>query len=349
MDVNAPSLRYDIVVYDRDTIRARVLGSFDDLLLATARSPAMARYLDNSSSKRNAINENYARELMELHTLGVDGGYDETDVVELARALTGWQIDYQEADAFSFKIHQHDGRGKQILDLRLPAAGGVEDGERALAFLARHPSTARFISRKLIRRFVADDPPQPLVDDVAQTFSDSNGNLRLVTRAILLSPEFLLYPQYRANRTKRPFVLTASLLRALSADPDPQVLDWRVPRSFVDAKGEAVFQADPPTGYPDTSVFWTGPGVVLLRFNLLERAARQADGVVYDLAIPPDASPVDMLALMIPRFFGREISDQTVLGALDFLDRMALAGESHARRVQQAAASLLSSPEFLRH
>lgn len=343
------SLRYDVGPYERDTIRAGALGFFGDLLRATARSPAMARYLNNRNNNRNGLNENYAREVMELHTLGVEAGFGEDDVVGLARALTGWKTEYAEPEGFLFSNSQHDGLGKQILELRLPAGGGVSDGERALAFLARHPSTARHLSRKLVRRFVADDPPDALVDEVAQLFADSNGNLRLTTRAILLSPEFLVYPQYRDNRTKRPFVLAISMLRALGADPDPLVLNWNFPRDAVDAMGEAVFLAQPPTGHPDRSADWTGPGVALLRFNLLERAARGSDGVVYDPGVPPDASHPEILGVLIPKLFGRPISDDTVQAALDLLDALERAGVLHEARVKQAAGFLLSSPEFLRH
>ncbi len=173
-------------VDDREVIRPHALESFRDLLWASAHSPAMLVYLDNQSNRKGAPNENYARELMELHTLGVDGGYGQQDVMELARCLTGWTVKehFWQGD-FSFEDELHDGEPKTVLGMAL-ASGGQDEAEQVLDLLASHPSTARFISTKLARRFVADDPPQSLVKRAAKTFVQTDGDIRAVLRTLLL-------------------------------------------------------------------------------------------------------------------------------------------------------------------
>src|SRR5262249_2780567 len=196
--------RYMVTSYERDAIRPHVLGKFRDLLEATAKSPAMLFYLDNwQSVGPNAprprggqggptgLNENYGRELLELHTLGVDGGYTQKDVTEAARSLTGWSIfQPQRGGRLVFNRPAHHDGEKTVLGVKIPSGGGIEDGEKVLDIVARHPSTARFISRKLAMRFVADDPPQPLVDRMAETFRKTDGDLRAVMRTMLESKEF---------------------------------------------------------------------------------------------------------------------------------------------------------------
>ena len=232
--------RYMLTEYERDTIRPRVLSSFRDLLGATAKSPAMLFYLDNwqsvdpngphpdpatirragrgpfrpflvqppaaqAKNPKRGLNENYGRELMELHTLGVDGGYTQKDVTEVARAFTGWTIlNPQQGGEFRFEPRQHDEGEKVVLGHRIGAGGGIRDGEQVLDILASHPSTAHFISFELARRFVSDTPPDALVDRVAKRFRDTNGDLREVMRTILTSPEFLGPDAYRA-KVKSPF------------------------------------------------------------------------------------------------------------------------------------------------
>src|SRR3954451_3065862 len=154
--------------YERDVIRPHMWGKFEELVLATAKSPAMLFYLDNARSRSGAINENYARELMELHTLGVDGGYTQTDVTELARVLTGWSLAKPRdgGGGFMFRRAAHDSGAKTVLGIRFPAGGGIDEGERMIRILANHPSTARHIATKLCQRLVSDDPPKALVDRV---------------------------------------------------------------------------------------------------------------------------------------------------------------------------------------
>ena len=229
--------RYLVPTYEREAIRPHVLGKFRDLLEATAKSPAMLFFLDNWESVgpkvgRNAqrrpnakqpvrgLNENYARELMELHTLGVDGGYTQKDVTEVARCFTGWTIRQpREGGDFFYNDRVHDKGEKTVLGVKIPAGGGQDDAEKVLDILARHPSTARFISKKLAQRFVADDPPQRLIDKMAKTFRDKNGDLREVMKTMLMSDEFFSQAAYRA-KVKSPFEMIVSAVRATGAQVD---------------------------------------------------------------------------------------------------------------------------------
>ena len=263
-----------LVEYERDVIRPRVLGRFRDLLGATATSPAMLFYLDNWLSKDRGLNENYARELMELHTLGVNGGYTQADVVNVARAFTGWTMRKpHEATGFEFNDKMHDHGAKRLLGHTIAAGGGIHDGEQVLDLLARHPSTARFIAAKLVRRFVSDDPPPALVDRAAKTFMKTDGDLREVMRTILTSPEFLS-PAAAGAKMKSPFEYVASTLRATGAAVTN-------PRSFagtVAAMGEPLYQCQPPTGYTDRAAFWMNTGALIGRLNFARNLAANGAG-----------------------------------------------------------------------
>ena len=213
--------------YDRDVLQPHVLGRFEDLLLAVARSPAMLIYLDNWTSTapnlsrrvrrrarvrgRGGINENYARELLELHTLGVDGGYDQQDVVEVARVFTGWTLESRNDPVFRFREALHDPGPKRVLGRRVRGEG-IEQGEGLLHGLARHPATAHHVSRKLAARFVADEPPPGLVRRVARRFLETEGDLSEVLAALLLSPE-LADPGHRKLRTPLRLVAGAAVLQ----------------------------------------------------------------------------------------------------------------------------------------
>ena len=248
-----------IAGYERDAIRPRVWGRFEDLLMATAKSPAMLWYLDNARSRRGAINENYAREIMELHTLGVDGGYTQKDVTELARVFTGWSLDRQ--GAFTFRRFLHDDGTKTVLGQTL-RGGGMEEGERMIRFLARQPATARHIATKLCQRLVADTPPPALVDRVAKRFLATNGDLRETVKAVIDSPEFWDASHYRA-KVKSPFEYAISAVRAAGAtvdDPLPLARE-------LQKMGEPLYGAQPPTGYSDKAAVWVNSGAMLNRMN----------------------------------------------------------------------------------
>jgi uncharacterized protein (DUF1800 family) len=214
-------------------------------------------------NRRNGLNENYARELMELHTLGVDGGYTQKDVTEVARAFTGWTIDGPRQGArFRFETRIHDDGEKTILGHRIKSGGGKSDGDQVLDILAAHPSTARFIATKLARRFVGDTPPSALIDRLAARFSASHGDLRAVMTALLTSPDFLSPDSYRA-KVKSPFEFLVSAVRATGAeigDARPFV------RSLQDL-GMPLYQCQPPTGYKDTADAWTNTGALVNRMN----------------------------------------------------------------------------------
>jgi len=265
--------RFLIAAYERDTIRPHIWGRFEDLLMATAKSPAMLWYLDNARSRRGAINDNYAREIMELHTLGVDGGYTQKDVTELARVLTGWSIDRQ--GNFAFRRMLHDGDAKTVLGRRFGAGGGIEEGETMIRLLSRHPSTAKFIATKLVQRLVSDTPPPSLVDRVAKRFLATNGDLRETVKAVIASPEFWDQKNYRA-KMKSPFEYTISAVRAAGAtieDPLPIARELR-------KIGEPLYLAQPPTGYSDKSETWSSDGALVARLNFVAAlAANKMPGV----------------------------------------------------------------------
>ena len=251
--------------YERDTIRPHVWGRFEDLLMATAKSPAMLWYLDNARSRRGAINENYAREIMELHTLGVNGGYTQKDVTELARVLTGWSIDRD--GGFRFRRFLHDTGTKTVLGQTI-RGGGIEEGERMIRFLAHHPSTAKFIATKLSQRLVSDTPPPALVDRVAKRFLATNGDLRETVKAVIESPEFWNAKNYRA-KVKSPFEYAISAVRAAGArveDPLPLARELR-------KIGEPLYFSQPPTGYSDKSDVWSSEGALVARLNFVTALA----------------------------------------------------------------------------
>ncbi len=287
--------RYLVTAYERDAIRPHVLGKFRDLLEATASSPAMLFYLDNWQSvspnlpgivaaanrPRRGLNENYGRELMELHTLGVDGGYTQKDVTEVARCFTGWTISRpQLGGTFTFNRRMHDAREKIVLGVRIPAGGGIEDGEKVLDILARHPSTAHFISRELARRFVADNPPESLVDRMARTFLKTDGDLRAVMKTMLDSKEFWSEGAYR-GKIKSPLELVASAVRAVNGD-----VDFAFPLANQVAQlGEPLYRRVDPAGYSDLSRQWLNTAGLLARMNFaLQLAGNRIPGVKVEFA-----------------------------------------------------------------
>ncbi|MDF2770968.1 MAG: hypothetical protein K0S86_461 [Geminicoccaceae bacterium] len=256
-----------------------------------SRSRTVAATATAAQRRRLGLNENYARELMELHTLGVDGGYTQRDVVEVARALTGWSIrpprqllmaapgargrrvserpsDTGAAGTFVFRPEVHDAEPKVVLGHKLDGGRGIEDGEDVLDILARHPSTARFIARKLAVRFVSDEPPQELVDRAAATFRRTNGDIREVVRTIVTSPEFFSRAAFRA-KVKSPFELVVSTMRALGSPADP------TPRSaqFIARLGQPIFGHQAPNGWPETAAPWMNTGAILSRINFGMAAA----------------------------------------------------------------------------
>ena len=261
--------------YEREVLLPHVLGRFEDLLLAVARSPAMLVYLDNWSSTRpdvprfvrrrlrgdGGINENYARELLELHTLGVDGGYSQQDVIAVARVFTGWTLESRRNPVFTFRSVLHDGEPKQVLGERVRGEG-VEEGENLLRRLARHPATAHNLARKLSARFVADVPPPALVARVARRYLETDGDLRQVVASLLLSPELA---DVKHRKFKTPFRLVASAVRATGGSTDGQ------PGSLLALfrLGELPYGSRTPDGFPEEAAYWIDPGAMLERMAVV--------------------------------------------------------------------------------
>jgi uncharacterized protein (DUF1800 family) len=282
--------------FERDAIRPYVFGHFKDMLLATARHPAMLFYLDNFQSQvprddlptllpvnlnRPGLNENYGRELMELHTLGVDGGYTQQDVIAVARALSGWSIfDLQKYAEFQFNPGAHDRKEKIVLGHTLPAGRGEQDGLDVIDILAHHPSTAKFISKKLAQRFVADDPPQALVDRMAATFTKTDGDLRAVLQTLFGSVEFMSEGALQA-KLKSPLEMVVSALRVMNAD----VTDTFALAQRVADLGQPLYGKVEPTGYPNTAEGWTNTSGVLGRINFSTAlSAGQIPGIKIDMS-----------------------------------------------------------------
>ncbi|WP_181304860.1 DUF1800 domain-containing protein [Rufibacter sp. XAAS-G3-1] len=338
--------------YERDVIRPNALRTFETLLLATAKSPAMLTYLDNFKSttstialtpaqkqrqqrqlqlleqrqaqdtsmqqmqvaekvkkakKAQGLNENYAREIMELHTLGVDGGYTQQDVTQAARVLTGWTINpavdryslnnasatinnpkrtaaltkqgfVQEGD-FLFAANRHDKGQKVVLGTTFPANGGYEEGVQLIQLLAHHPATATFISTKLAVRFVNDAPPKSLIDKMAKTFTEKNGDIQQVLLTMVTAPEFWSKGALR-EKTKSPFELAISSVRSLNAEVKApyQLYTW------ITKMGERMYFYQAPTGFPDKGAYWINTGSLLNRMNFgLALASQKIPGISIDL------------------------------------------------------------------
>ncbi len=353
---------------DRAVIRKHALGKFRDLLFATAHSPAMLVYLDNVSNVKGVPQENYARELMELHTLGVDGGYSHHDVEEVARAFTGWTVvaprksgfdfDYAEAGNFLFRKQQHDDGEKHILGAMILAGGGVRDGEDVLNMLAAHPKTAEFVSFKLVRRFVDDNPPASLVAGAADTFTKTDGDIRAVLSTILHSDEFTTS---FGKKVKRPLEFIASSLRALDASLTDADLK-KIPLKSYDKRangknriadeplaktlrtlGQVPFLWQAPNGYPDVASAWVNTNNLLARWNfaLALTTNRVAE---FDVALDANAQNVSPDALV------DEWSARVLQRALPDADRAKLIeyvrGDESEARVENLVALLIASPHF---
>lgn len=338
-----------IPAYERDVIRPNALGKFEDLLLATAKSPAMLMYLDNFSStgadtaiksdgnnalkrrislgmqkrlgdsayeklkdrvnqkkKPSGLNENYAREVMELHTLGADGGYTQSDVTQAARVLTGWTVyplsDYGASNAikkvidrigenhltehgfthdgdFLFAANRHDNGSKVVLGKTFSAGGGYGEGVQLLKMLAHHSSAAKFICKKIAVRFASDNPPQSLIDKMVKTFTGKDGDIRQVLITMVSSPEFWKKEAVRA-KTKSPFELAVSAVRSLNADivMPYQLYNW------IDKMGQKIYFYQAPTGFPHKGQYWINTGALLNRMNFgLALASQRIPGVKIDL------------------------------------------------------------------
>jgi uncharacterized protein (DUF1800 family) len=266
---------------------------------------------------------------MELHTLGVDGGYTQKDVQEVARAFTGWTIaNPGQGGGFVFEARIHDDGEKVVMGRRIAAGGGREDGEQVLDILAAHPSTARFIAAKLARRFVADDPPAALVDRAAARFRDTGGSIREVVRAIVTSPEFSAPEAYRA-KVKTPFELVVSAVRATPAE----ARDARPLVQALRTLGMPLYGCQPPTGYADRADAWVNAGALLNRMNF---AVALTGGRLRGIAAPSAAGVEAARDGFV---------EQVLAGDLSPATRSTV---GRATETSQALALLVGSPEFQR-
>ena len=381
--LNKDADQYLVTAYERDVIRSHALGKFKDLLVATAQSPAMLFYLDNwlsmgpkspaavAANKGKpgqsvpGLNENYGRELMELHTLSVNGGYTQHDVTELAHVLTGWTIQpLEQGAAFQFDPKRHDPGDKIILGRTIPE-NGINEGMQILDMLAHHSNTAKFISRKLAMRFVADDPPPALVDRMAQKFLSTDGDIREVLRTMFKSPEFWSTKDYRA-KVKTPFEFVVSSLRATGTDVNNAgpALGW------LSRMGMPLYQMVPPTGYSMTESTWMNSEALIDRMNYaLALSNGQVGGTNFDagrlLALGtlssrgfPRPNPADSdsgrgqetaLLLLENALLNGEVSGSTqkaIRRQLDDPQVAAHALDDPKRTLNTMTALVIGSPEF---
>lgn len=332
---------------DRTVIRRHALGKFQDLIRASAISPAMLVYLDGKENKKatpdDIPNENYARELLELHTLGVHGGYTQTDVYETARCLTGWRLrtKWRKGTVY-FDPALHDDGEKTVLGVRIPAGLGEKDLDRLVEIVCHHPSTARFIATKLAQKFVSENPPATLIDRAAKVFSATGGDIKSVLREILHSDEF---KSARGTKFKRPFHFIASSLRSTGADTHAH----KPLIEYLLRMGQAPFQHPTPDGYPDEAEPWLG--TLLWRWNFaLTLAANQLPSVQIELLKLFEAiggkteSPSP--AKLLPHFIGRAGNEAELNSLNEFASS---AGLSANERKAELLGLILASPAFQRY
>jgi uncharacterized protein (DUF1800 family) len=377
-----------LTAYERDAIRPHAMGKFRDLLEATAKSPAMLFYLDNwlsvdpdawkqlqaqrqmrqqrygmgfprqqgNGQRQNqdrGLNENYGRELMELHTLGVDGGYTQQDVIEVARCFTGWSIRTPQRDPqFYFEARLHDSKPKMVLGHKIDYSG-MRDGEAVLDLLARDPHTAHHLSYELAQRFVSDNPPESLVDKMSQTYLHSDGDIRAVLHRMIYSPEFWSRYAYR-SMVKTPFELVVSAARAVGADVDLplQIVQWSA------RIGQPLYQCQPPTGYSDKADAWVNSGALLNRLNYsLALTANRMRGVRTDMASLLGDTSLDDPRAVLDRTIQVLLDGQATVQTRDTLEKQLdnpqvlqarLDDPVRQVNVNLIAGLVLGAPEFQR-
>lgn len=332
--------RFLKAVDDREVIRRNALGNFRELLSASMHSPAMLIYLDNAFSTKDGPTENYSRELMELHTLGVNGGYTQNDVVEVARALTGWSVTLPrnggEIGKFIFHEHTHDNGTKRILGIDFPAGQGIKDGEQLVDLLAGHPSTADHISYKLVRRFVSDSPPPALVSQASSAFQTSRGDIGTVLKVIFFSDEF------RASlglKLKRPFEYVVSALRQTNANTTFHTASSKMLRQM----GQIPFFWPAPNGYPDIGTAWLNSNDLMARWNFaLGLAANSFPDTQIDWnGLAGSTSPEEILNILSLRLFGNVLAEDVRQFILEQISTITTIDSASS-----IGALLLASPYF---
>jgi uncharacterized protein (DUF1800 family) len=385
--INKGADRYLLTSYERDAIRPHVLGKFEDLLVATAKSPAMMFYLDNwlsvgpnseialgitthrygygpqnrprKGKQASGLNENYGRELMELHTLSVNGGYSQKDVTEVAKVFTGWTLEQpKKGGDFHFEPRMHEPGDKIVLGHRIKS-NGEQEGLEVLHLLAHNPRTAHFISQKLAVRFVSDNPPPALVDRMTETFLKKDGDIREVLRAMFKSPEFWSPDTYRA-KVKTPLEFVISSVRASGAEVD----DGRALVATLNNMGMPLYGMMPPTGYSMKADTWVNSSALLGRMNFaLGLASGKVKGVKVDSAILDMGTaagttvgtmdPLQALAILENSLLAGEISKQThdtISKQLDdpTISQRKLDDPKRPPNIAAITGLILGSPEFQR-
>ena len=397
-----------IPAYERDVIRPHVAGKFRDLLLATAKSPAMLFYLDNFSStgdndqmqvqrarverrieqkmeeekgtdaqaqleKRKArlqsqgLNENYAREIMELHTLGVDGGYTQQDVTEAARVLTGWTIfpaneegpgkfirkmidqvgedrmtsvGFVHEGDFLFAMSRHDTKEKSVLGHRFPAGHGYDEGVELIDMLSRHPSTARFICRKIAVRFVNDAPPASLIERMSKVYEQKDGDIAELLKTLVSSPEFWS-KEARTEKTRSPFELAMAAIRTLHAE----VKEIYPLNNYITRMGQKLYYYQAPTGFPDKGSFWINAGSLLNRMNFgMDLATHRIPGVRFDLAVLDEGHEPESASAALATFAPMLLPQRDIAPTLKRLDAL-VNDPSIGEKIGTAASHITPSDE----
>lgn len=369
-----PQMRAYLPEYERDVIRPNALGNFRTMLGAVAHSSAMLLYLDNWQSmadssrttlaqyggrgqgplraalgqqnrRRGGLNENYGRELLELHTLGVDGGYTQKDVINVARAFTGWSLENPRlGGGFVFRPQMHDADAKVVLGHQLAEGRGEGDGEEVLDIVAAHPKTARYIATKLARRFVSDTPPAALVERAAAMFTRTHGDIRATLHTIVTSPEFFARAAYR-SKVKTPFEVVVSAMRALDADGDA------TPRTaaVIARLGQPLFGHQAPNGWPETGSEWMNTGAILNRINFgTAVAANRIPGVnlmgwpgARELMRAPRDKQVDGV---VAQLLGGEVSRETRQILMSGENPFAAKAQEHAATEKMSDNVMVDAP-----
>jgi uncharacterized protein (DUF1800 family) len=310
-----------------------------------ARQAGTLPPVQQPKKQTRGINENYAREIMELHTLGVDGGYTQKDVQEVARCFTGWTLRQPRQGAnYYFNEKTHDNGEKIVLGQKIPANGGEKDGELVIRILAHHPSTARFISTKLARKFVSDTPPPSLIDKMASAYLKSDGDLKTVYKVMLTSREFWAPEAFR-SKIKTPFEMTISAVRAVGADTTgaPGFHRW------IQQMGEGLYLAQPPTGYKDEAEQWVNTGALLDRMNFaLALSSNKIPGTKVDFPMDlKSRSPKEVAEFFVSSILRGNITPQTRATIDKTLSEQQLALNNQTD-VAKIAGLVLGSPEFQR-
>lgn len=328
---------------DRLVIRKHALGKFRELIRASVTSPAMLVYLDGKENRKaspgDIPNENYARELLELHTLGVHGGYTQQDVFEVARCLTGWQLrtKWRKGTVY-FDPRLHDDGEKSVLGYRIPAGGGEKDLDRVIEIVCHHPSTARHIAMKIAQKLVSENPPPSLVDRLAGVFTQTDGDMKAMLRETLHSDEF---KKSRGMKFKRPFHFIVSSLRAVGADTHAH----QPLTEYLLRMGQAPFQHPTPDGYPDEAAPWLG--TLLWRWNFaLALAANQLPSVKVSPQRLVQATGGLSPQRLLPHFIGRAGSAEELKALNDYAVGQGL--ESDERKAELLGL-ILASPAFQRY